>query len=294
MKYMKKLFGGLEMTWPCIIVSAVLIAAYTAVMLLIPAARRTSLCDIGGDIPCWIIFAMIIISNCKTAKEAAAKTFVFFLISQPLIYIFQAPFSELGLGLLRYYPPWALATVLTIPMAMIGWHTRKKGWLAPVILSSMLILLAVFAVNYFHTSLIFPPFHILSALACILFLVMLIYGILQERRQRILAWTVCAVTIAGSAVPIRQRQLCSGNLLLPEGVSYSDCAEVSVSDPSAGNAYLDDERQNVRVASKKMKDFEVTLTGKDGSMLGRYYVRTVADREYLAYIQDIRMIEQAQ
>ena len=55
-----------------------------------------------------IMFAMIIISNCKTPKEAAAKTFVFFLISQPLIYLLQVPFSWQGWGLFHYYKKYGL------------------------------------------------------------------------------------------------------------------------------------------------------------------------------------------
>ncbi len=294
MKLLKKLFGGIPMTWPLVIVSAVLSAAYTAAMLLIPATRNTSLRDIGGDIPCWIMFALIIISNCKTPKEAACKTFVFFLISQPLIYIFQVPFSALGWKLFQYYPPWALWTVLTIPMSLIGWHTRKKGWLAPVILSGMLILLADCGAGYFRTALYFPPYHILSGIACVLFIVMLIYGILQERKQRGLAWAVCAVTTAVSVFVMLRTPFCSGNIMLPEGVSYSDCAAVSVSDDSAAKAYLDDERQEVRLAIKKEKDFELTVTGKDGSVLGRYAVSVIKNREFLCFKPDIRLEEPAQ
>ena len=294
MKYLKKLFGGIEMTWPRVIVSAVLIAAYTAVMLLLPVTQDTSLRDIGGDIPCWIIFAMIIISNCKTPKEAAAKTFVFFLISQPLIYLFQVPFSSLGWGLFGYYPPWAMWTVLTIPMSLIGWHTRKKGWLAPVILSAMLILLADCGTGYFQTALYFPPYQILSGIACVLFIVMLICGILQERKQRILAWAVCAVTAAVSVIMMIGNGFSSCNVMLPEGVSYSDCAAVSVSDPSAAKAYLDDARQEVRIEIKKEKETELTVTGKDGSLLGRYTVSVIRDEEFKCFKPEIRLEEPAQ
>ena len=294
MKYLKKLFGGIEMTWPRIIISAVIIAAYTALMLLLPCTDRTSLRDIGGDIPCWIMFALIIISNCKTPKEAAAKTFVFFLISQPLIYLFQVPFSALGWGLFGYYPPWALWTVLTIPMSLIGWHTRKKGWLAPVILSAMLILLADCGAGYFQTVLYFPPYQILSGIACVLFIVMLIYGILPERKQRIFAWTVCAVTAAVSVIMMMRNVLASCNVLLPEGVSYSDCAAVSVLDPSAAKAYLDDARQEVKIEIKKEKGTELTVTGKDGGLLGRYAVSVIHDEKNLCFKPEIRLEEPAQ
>lgn len=294
MKYLKKLFGGIPMTWPLVIVSAVLSAAYTAAMLLIPATRNTSLRDIGGDIPCWIMFALIIISNCKTPKEAACKTFVFFLISQPLIYIFQVPFSEQGWHLLWYYPGWFMITLMTFPGAGIGWYTRKKGWLAPVILSVMLFLLVDCGASYFLNALRFPPYQILSGIACVLFAVMLIYGIMQERKQRGLAWAVCAVTTAVSVFVMLRTPFCSGIIMLPEGVSYSDCAAVSVSDDSAAKAYLDDERQEVRLAIKKEKDFELTVTGKDGSVLGRYAVSVIKNREFLCFKPDIRLEEPAQ
>lgn len=56
----------------------------------------------------------------------AAKVFVFFLISQPLIYLFQVPFSQDGRGLFRYYPFWFKWTIATIPMAFIGWYIKRS------------------------------------------------------------------------------------------------------------------------------------------------------------------------
>ena len=295
MKLLKKLFGGIPMTWPLVIVSAVLTAAYTAAMLLIPATENTSLRDIGGDVPCWIMFALIIISNCKTPKEAAAKTFVFFLISQPLIYIFQVPFSEQGWHLLWYYPGWFMITLMTFPGAWLGWYTRKKGWLAPVLLSVMTILLVNGGITYFKRFLDFPPRYILSAVACALFIVMLIYGILQERKQRVLAWVICAFAVVGYAVQQQMHGFTSRcNVMLPKGVSYSDCAAVSVSDESAAYAYLDDDAQQVILEMNKTCDTELTVTGKDGSVLARYAVSMKPDERYVTYLPEIRLEEPAQ
>ena len=101
------------------------------------------------------------------------------------------------------------------------------------------ILLADCGTGYFQTALYFPPYQILSGIACVLFIVMLICGILQERKQRILAWAVCAVTAAVSVIMMIGNGFAGCNVMLPEGVSYSDCAAVSVSDPSAAKAYLE-------------------------------------------------------
>ena len=285
MKWLKKLFGGIEMTWRRVIIAAVLIAAYTAAVLLIPAFYLTSVRDIGGDIPCWIMFAMIIITNCKTAKDAAAKTFVFFLISQPLIYLFQVPFSEKGWSLFTYYPPWALWTVMTIPMALIGWHTRKKGWLAPVILSLMTCLLAAMAVSYLYGFLKFPPYKILSCIACIIFIVMLILGILQEKKQRVLAAVIAAgaLAVCGFMTFRDGVSLASGNVVLPEGVSYSDAASVSVADESIAEAELDDSRQQVRCKMKKVDETELTVYDQDGNALAVYRVWAFKDTDFSTF-----------
>ena len=284
-KALDKLFHGIKMTWKRIIVSAVLIAAYTALMLLIPALRLTSLRDIGGDIPCWILFAMIIISNCKTAKDAAAKTFVFFLISQPLIYLFQVPFSAEGWSLFRYYPPWGLWTLMTVPMSLIGWHTRKKGWLAPVILSSMTCLLAIMAVSYLYGFLKFPPYKILSCIACVIFIVMLIFGILPEKKQRVLAALAVIVTFAVSGFfQFRSGlSIASGNVLLPEGVSYADVASVSVADESIALARCDDSSQQIICEMKKTDETELTVCGKDGNVIAVYRIWVLENTEFSAF-----------
>ena len=41
-KALKKLFGGIELTWPKLIIAAVIAGAFTALMALIPALEYTS------------------------------------------------------------------------------------------------------------------------------------------------------------------------------------------------------------------------------------------------------------
>ena len=280
MKYLKKLFGGIEMTWPRVIVSAVVIAAYTALMLLLPFTANTSLRDIGGDIPCWILFAMIIIANCPTAKEAACKTFVFFLISQPLIYIFQVPFSAQGWSLLRYYPPWFISTLLTFPGAWLGWHTRRKGVLSAVILTPMLMILAEIGFSYLQTAWRAFPHKLLSGIFCFAVILLLLAGILTEKKQRILA-AILTVLVSGADIGITMRSSYSSRSVpLPETVSADGIADVQIADENT--VRLDAEllkEGTVSLTAKKPCENEIRLIGYDGSVLAVCDVTASYDAE---------------
>ena len=98
-----KIYGGLKMSWFAVILYAVGAAILTAAVLIIPVFKDTSVERIGVHLEAWIFFAVIIMANCKKPLESALKTFVFFLISQPLIYLLQVPFSWQGWGLFAYY-----------------------------------------------------------------------------------------------------------------------------------------------------------------------------------------------
>lgn len=140
-----KLYGGLDMSWKNVILLAVGSAVLTAIFLIVPIFKDTSFEMMGVTFEAWIFLAVIIMVNCKNPLESALKTFVFFLLSQPLIYLLQVPFSFLGWQILKYYYNWILWTLLTFPMAFIGWFITKKNWL------SVLIFAPVFAFLGFST-----------------------------------------------------------------------------------------------------------------------------------------------
>ncbi len=100
---MKKLFGGINLNWKKIIIFAIIAGVYTAIMALIPITKNTSFRDIAIQFEWWILFGIIIIANSKSPVDSALKCFVFFLISQPLVYLIQVPFSWQGWHLFSYY-----------------------------------------------------------------------------------------------------------------------------------------------------------------------------------------------
>lgn len=156
-----------EMTYWQVILFAMITAAYTAAVNIIPVTHGTSFADISVTIEWWILFAMIIIIRCNSARNASIKTFLFFLISQPLVYLIEAPFSSEGLGLFRFYPYWAVWTVLTIPGAFIAWQVKRKNILSAVILAVATSVLALQGYDYFLTFLKNPPYHILTVIFCV-------------------------------------------------------------------------------------------------------------------------------
>ena len=86
---MKKIFKTNKITWKNLLIFSILIGILVGIIDRIPILKNTSFQDIGVTLDVWIIFAIIIIYNSKSIKEAILKTFTFFLISQPLIYQLQ-------------------------------------------------------------------------------------------------------------------------------------------------------------------------------------------------------------
>ncbi len=81
MERVKKLFGGIDLTWKKLIVLAITVGVYTGVIAMIPIFKNTSFADITISFEVWILFGIFIIMNSKSAKDSALKCFIFFLIS---------------------------------------------------------------------------------------------------------------------------------------------------------------------------------------------------------------------
>lgn len=197
-KRLTQLFGGLHLTWRFIIIFAVAIGIGVGIIARIPLLTDTSFSDIAVVLDIWIIIAIFIIVNCKTCKEAILKTFVFFLISQPLIYLtevaidsafFGADFlPHLSMYFDNYYfggGKWFLWTLLTIPGAAIAFEIKKDNLLASLVLSVATGYLA-FAGGYGLLSSTFRTFpnHLLNSLICLAAAFSLSFLILHKKLPR--------------------------------------------------------------------------------------------------------------
>lgn len=187
MNILNKVFGNLRLTWTGTIVFGILCGAYTGIVMTIPALKNTSFQDIGIGFEWWILFAMLIITNSRSPAESACKTFAFFLISQPIVFLIQPNGTDL---FQRYYGIWFIWTLFTFPMAWIGWYTRKNNIPAVLILSPMLFLLTDHALGYVRKQ------HILSVIFCLTEIAVLIFAVFKEKKHRLLAGII-TVTAEG-------------------------------------------------------------------------------------------------
>jgi hypothetical protein len=132
------------------------------------------------------MFGIIIITNSKSPIDSALKCFIFFLISQPLIYLFQVPFSYMGFGLFKYYRYWFIWTLLTIPMGFIGYYIKKDNIISAIILLPALILLAYLGLGYLSSAINSFPHQILSSIMCFSTIIIVVLNIFKKSKQKLI------------------------------------------------------------------------------------------------------------
>ncbi len=196
MKKIKKLFGEINLTWTKLIIYGIIAGAYTAIMSLIPALKDTSFHDIAVTFEVWILFGIIIIMNSKSAGDSALKCFVFFLISQPLVYAIQVPFSNLGFGIFGYYKYWFIWTILTIPMGFIGYYIKRDKWWGMLILMPMILFLGVGSYYLYLQETMFNfPYHLLTTLFCVVTMLLYPVCVFKNKKNKLISFTISTLII---------------------------------------------------------------------------------------------------
>ena len=176
-----------KMSWKKVLIIAVISAVITAVLNCIPALKGTSFTAPAETLEIWIVIALFIILNCKGYKEAMAKTFVFFLVSQPLIYLIEVPFKAARWDLFSYYPYWALATVLTLPGAAIAYRVKKGDLLSALILSVAGGIMIFTGFSWLKSFLDSPPHHLIAAVFCLIGPFVMAIMLMKEKKSKIAA-----------------------------------------------------------------------------------------------------------
>ena len=275
---MKKLFGGIDLTWKKLIIFAVIAGIYTGVMAALPITKDTSFADISITFEWWVLFGIIIIVNSKTPLDSALKCFVFFLISQPLVYLVQVPFNAYGWGIFRYYPGWFVWTLCTIPMGFIGHFMKKEKWWSLVILVPMLALVGYHYYGFLGEAVSFFPNHLLSAVFCAATMIIYPLYIFREKRLRLAGVIISVVIIAAASVLCVSagRNWYNTTILVENGsleASFDDSYTVSLEDESYGTVYIVYEKNiesyMVNAEFKKTGNTRLILKAPDGT--AQYY-----------------------
>ncbi len=178
----RKLFGGINLTWPRLIIASVVIGLIVGAIMINPDWKDTSISQIGVGFSWWVLFGTIIIANSKSNIDSALKCFVFFLISQPLIYLVQVPFAEMGWGLFGYYRYWAIWTVLTLPMGFIGYYIKRSDIWSALILSGPLFILLIEGIGFITPADGEMNKYFAMGILSLIFAVLILYGVLKDIR----------------------------------------------------------------------------------------------------------------
>ena len=239
-KTLKKLFGGINLTWPKLIISAIVAGILTAVIAMIPELHYTSFNAITVTLEVWILFGIIIIMNSKSNIDSALKCFVFFLISQPLVYLIQVPFNSYGWGIFTYYRYWFILTLLCLPMGYIGYYMKKGKWWGYLILLPMIVLTGYSYQTYFSDFLFNVPRYILICLFCACMMIMYPVLIFEDKRIKTVGAViggiaVIVLTVIGLLNPPVYSTEILGN---SEDHVFDDTYHVSLADETYGNVKI--------------------------------------------------------
>ncbi len=278
-----KLYGGLSMSWPAVILFAVATAVLTAVFLIVPIFQDTSFERMGVTFEAWIFFAVFLMANCKTPLESACKTFVFFLISQPLIYLFQVPFSYMGWGLFGYYRYWFIWTLFTFPMAFVGWYIKKKNWFSLLILLPVLFLLTSDSFHSFREAFAHFPHLIVTAVFCLAQVLLYLFVFTENAWQKLIGLIVPLFAVV-ILLHVQPQIEINGMNFLPDNPILTENATVAVEDKEiivAIESFGEDSM--IRIQAKKYCSTEFEI--KDGENKYRYTLDIYTDDKGHSQIQ---------
>lgn len=259
MSKLRKNFGNFNMTWGRVLLFALLAGVYTGVVAGLGFLKDTSFQDIAVTFEWWILFAVFIVVNCKTWWEASLKCFVFFLVSQPLVYLVQIVLFGSPWSLFGYYKYWGVVTILTLPGAAVAFLVKKKNWLSVLVLSVATGLLAYQGVMYANMAIHSFPHHLLSAIACLAIALFLIFILFDEKKHRALA--VClfaAVLVVSAALTVYRTGGGKEEIMLDEGTWIC-----SVEDESIVRAEITD-GNHVTLRARRNGDCTVVFTDENG------------------------------
>ena len=232
---MEKLFGGLNLTWKKVIIFSIIIGIYVGLIAMLPIAKDTSFIDLTVTFEVWILFGIIIIMNSKSAKDSALKCFVFFLISQPLIYLIQDVIQHSNL-FNTYYRYWFMWTLGCIPMGFIGYYMKKDKWWGLLILIPILVLLSEEYSTYLSKTIFSFPRHILTTIFCFATLIIYPLYIFKNKKIKIAGVIISGILIAFITIycflkpPVYSTQILSNG----EKYQFDDTYKVYLTDKKYG------------------------------------------------------------
>ena len=268
---MKKIFGGIHLTWKKLILCAVVIGVSVGLLNSVPSLFDTTVTDVATYFDFWIFCGIFIIMNAKSNKDSALKCFIFFLISQPLIYLCEVPFKDLGWGLFVYYRPWFIWTLLTLPMGYIGYYIKKDKWYGLLILLPIMLLLGSgLSASIVNVKYSFPK-HLINTIFIVMSFIIYPLALFNNKKIKIIGFilSVIIMVLFGFKPMITPSTYDTSFKCSSEELVYDDTYKAYLEDSSYGDLsikYVDSiDSYCIHASFKKPGNTKVILENPEGN-----------------------------
>ena len=207
--------------------------------------------------------------NSNSAKESALKCFVFFLISQPLIYLVQDLVNKSQL-FHTYYRNWVIWTIGCVPMGFFGYFMKKDKWWGLVILTPIMGLLGLSLMQYLSATIFSFPRHLATAIFCLATLIIYPLCIFNNKKIKITGLIINSlIIIAAIAINIANPPVYSTDILFNnENNIFDDTYDVYLVDSKYGDVHIEYEPSiesyTVHAELKKAGSTEFIIESPEG------------------------------
>ena len=207
---------------------------------------------------------------CDSDYPTASLYILYRHYGQPLVYLIQVPFSELGWQLFGYYRYWFMWTLLCFPMGFVGYWMKKDKWWGYLILLPMIALTAMSYATYFSDFLFYLPRFILLSVFCAAAMILYPVVIFKNRAIKAVGAAVGGAAVIAITVfcllnpPVYSTEIMSNS----EEHTLNDSYTVSLADDSYGDVkivYMEDvEDYMLHADFRKGGDTVLTIASPKG------------------------------
>jgi hypothetical protein len=278
----RHLLGGLDMSWRHVLVFAVVTGVVTGLVNEVPFLYDTSFRDIAVTPEWWVLFGMVVACNCKGPGEAALKCGVFFLVSQPIVYVVEMPW--LGYFPWEYYSYWFVLSLFTFPAGALAYLAKRQDRVGSLLLAIPCVVLVVLGAGFvFKVSYSFPH-HLLSAVFCFGQVVVLVLALKNTMDDRLVALGIAlVVTVVSITILFVSPPTSSVGITIDAGdADGSGTWSCQLDDPSFGTVEVEGDR--VKVTTSHVGSTRLVCTDENGDSIA--YDVTMAPSRVMSVSQE--------
>ena len=262
---LKKLFGGIDLNWKKLILFAIISGIYAGIAAL-PFAKDTSFQEITNGYGAWILFGIIIIANSKSPIDSALKCFVFFLISQPIIYLVQVPFRQIGFSIFSYYDTSLIIRIIfTIPMGLIGYYINKRNIWSYLILLPMFIMLGIMGLTSLQSAFNNFPRYLFAPIFYFSSIIIITLGIINKKSLKALSFSLLGISVAtylilfGIKIYEVNVDLSEYGISLGKGSHVSMCRHTGVGKESNAKVVKNEDEYKLQIRSHRNSKYKISI-----------------------------------